>query len=126
MRRGVPAKTKIHASANRKNMPPAEILLWLRFRTWRSDGIVIRRQHSVSSYIADFACLPVKLLIELDGASHEGQEEYDEERQKWLEDQGWTVMRFENHEVLNDPDDAANQVLARIKYRLDNCGEANE
>jgi very-short-patch-repair endonuclease len=118
MRREVPAKIKIHASANRKKMPEVEVLLWTRFRKWRADGIVIRRQHSISSYIVDFACIAVKLLIELDGCSHEGQEEYDEARQKWLEDQGWTVMRFSNFEVTENPTDVAERVRSRILYRM--------
>jgi very-short-patch-repair endonuclease len=107
-------------------MPDAEVLLWVRFRRWRELGIIIRRQHSIGPFIADFACVKAKLVIECDGCSHDDREEEDAARQEWLEKQGWHVMRFANIEVTESPDAAAQQVLNRILYRLGREVEAGD
>lgn len=88
---------------NRQNETPAEMILW---KFLRSDqlGAHFRRQHIIGDYIADFACLPLRLIIELDGGYHElpTQQVNDEERTKWLENKGFKVIRFSNEEVLGD------------------------
>ncbi len=79
------------------------MILW---KFLRSDqlGAHFRRQHIIGDYIADFACLPLRLIIELDGGYHElpTQQVNDEERTKWLENKGFKVIRFSNEEVLGD------------------------
>lgn len=78
----------------------AESLLW---DCLRGDalGTHFRRQHIIGTYIVDFCCVPKALVIELDGGYHQlpGQQTSDEERQQWLELQGFTVIRFRNEEV---------------------------
>jgi len=79
------------------------MILW---KFLRSDqlGAHFRRQHIIGDYIADFSCLPLRLIIELDGGYHElpTQQVNDEERTKWLENKGFKVIRFSNEEVLGD------------------------
>jgi very-short-patch-repair endonuclease len=57
---------------------------------------------SIGRYIVDFICLDCRLILELDGGQHTFQREYDAERTRWLEGQGFRVLRFWNYEVLQD------------------------
>jgi very-short-patch-repair endonuclease len=56
----------------------------------------------LGAYIVDFVCLEKRLVIELDGGQHVEQADYDRERTRWLESQGFRVLRFWNHEVFED------------------------
>jgi adenine-specific DNA-methyltransferase len=57
-------------------------------------------------YIVDFICLEKKLVIEVDGGQHSNQKVYDDRRTSWLQSEGLTVLRFWDHEVLTQLDDA--------------------
>jgi very-short-patch-repair endonuclease len=94
-------KTKRQAVELRKEPTPAERKLWARIRNDQL-GVNFRRQHAVGMYIPDFCSPKAKLIIELDGSQHLDQEEYDEERTKTLNSQGYKVIRFWNNDVLND------------------------
>jgi very-short-patch-repair endonuclease len=94
-------KTKRQAVELRKEPTPAERKLWARIRDDQL-GVNFRRQHAVGMYIPDFCSPKAKLIIELDGSQHLDQEEYDEERTKTLNSQGYKVIRFWNNDVLND------------------------
>ena len=61
-----------------------------------------RNQHAIGNYIVDFCAPRRKLIIELDGSQHFEQQEYDEERTKYLETRGYKVLRFWNNDVMND------------------------
>ena len=103
-RRSTP-KILHRAGELRKEQTPAEAKLWAYLRTLREDGIHFRRQHAVGPYIADFCAPRVKLIIELDGSQHLGQEEYDAERTAFLEAKGFRVLRFWNSDVMNKIND---------------------
>jgi very-short-patch-repair endonuclease len=94
----------------RKQTTPAEKKLWAALRLMREDGIHFRRQHAIGNYITDFCSPKAKLVIELDGSQHLDQKEYDEERTKYLELQGYKVLRFWNHDVLNHIDEVLNVI----------------
>ena len=94
-------KIKHRAIKLRKDLTPAESKLWVRIRNDQL-GVTFRRQHAIGNYIPDFVCIKKKLIIELDGSQHLEQEEYDPERTEYLEEQGYKVIRFWNHEVLKD------------------------
>ncbi len=94
-------KTKHRAINLRKVSTPAERKLWSRIRNDQL-GVTFRRQHAVGVYIPDFSSPKAKLIIELDGSQHLDQREYDEERTQYLESQGYNVIRFWNHQVMND------------------------
>ncbi|MBI4733026.1 MAG: endonuclease domain-containing protein [Chloroflexi bacterium] len=85
-----------------RNLTPAEARLWSRLRAHRMKDVHFRNQHAIGNYVVDFCAPRKKLIIELDGSQHLEQEEYDEERTKYLELQGYTVIRFWNSEVMND------------------------
>ncbi len=80
----------------------AERLLWSHIRAKRLEGLKFRRQHPIGNYIVDFACLEKKLVIELDGGQHAepDKEQYDRERDAWLEKQGYRTLRFWDNEVF--------------------------
>ena len=86
----------------RRELTPAEGKLWAYLRGDKLDEINFRRQHAIGKYIADFCSPNVKLIIELDGSQHLEQQEYDAERTKYLELQGYKVIRFWNNQVMND------------------------
>ena len=109
-RRSTP-KILHRAGELRKEQTPAEAKLWVYLRTLREDGIHFRRQHAVGPYIADFCAPRVKLIIELDGSQHLGQEEYDTERTAFLEAKGFHVLRFWNSDVMNKINDVMGVIL---------------
>ena len=90
------------AGTLRRELTPAERKLWAYLRLMREDGVHFRRQYAVGSFIADFCAPRKKLIIELDGSQHLEQEEQDAQRTKYLEAQGYQVIRFWNDQVMND------------------------
>ena len=96
-------------------MTPAESALWEGLRN-KNLGVKFRRQHPVNAYIPDFVCLEKLLVVEVDGGYHfvGNQQVSDEERTRYLEQNGFEVIRFTNEEVLGDIDG----VLERIKEVL--------
>ena len=94
-------KTKQIAIQLRKKSTPAERRLWSRIRNDQL-GVTFRRQHAVGNYIPDFCSPKPKLIIELDGSQHLEQEEYDEDRTKYLESLGYKVIRLWNNDVMNN------------------------
>jgi very-short-patch-repair endonuclease len=92
-------------------------MLWQELRR-NQCGVRFRRQHSIGDYIADFACLPLKLIIEVDGGYHDNpkQQEADAMRTQWLGRQGYTVLRFTNKEVAYNID----SVIQTIKHQISN------
>ena len=93
-----------NARALRINGTDAEQTLWSHLRARQLNGHKFRRQHPIGSYIADFVCVESQLVVELDGGQHaQGQAPaYDERRTQFLNNQGWQVLRFWNHEVLTE------------------------
>jgi very-short-patch-repair endonuclease len=85
-------------------MTDAERMLWHAIRAKQLQGCRFRRQHPIGVYIADFACIDKKLVVELDGGQHQEQMDYDERRTLFLQTQGWRVLRFWNNEVLSNLD----------------------
>ena len=85
----------------RKNMTTPEQQLWEMLRKRQLDGYRFRRQFPLGRYIADFVCLEAKLVIELDGHHHRHQQAYDRERDHWLQQQSFKVLRFWNDDVLH-------------------------
>ncbi len=94
-------KTKHQAIQLRKESTLAERRLWSRIRNDQL-GVTFRRQHAVGNYIPDFCSPKAKMIIEVDGIQHLEQEEYDEERTKYLESLGYKVIRFWNNDIMKD------------------------
>jgi len=91
-----------YAREMRKNQTPSEQKLWQHLRSKRFGGIKFRCQHPIPPYIVDFFCASARLIIELDGESHEKKWQYDTKRQEFLEKQGFTVLRFWDCEVYEN------------------------
>ncbi len=105
------------AKALHRNMTPAEIKLWARLRAHRLGDIHFRNQHAIGPYIVDFCAPRRKLVIELDGSQHLEQTGYDEERTKYLESQGYTVIRFWNNDVMNNLEGVILAILDVLEKR---------
>ena len=91
--------------------------MWRELRGRGSGFPKFRRQHPVPPYILDFACRPIKLAIEIDGATHSTDEEikYDERRTAFLNDKGWDVMRFTNDHIYTQLDLVMSEIYDRTQ-----------
>ena len=92
------------ARALRISQTEAEAKLWRALRNRQLDGFKFRRQVPIDRYIADFACVDAKLVVELDGGQHTEAVEYDAERTKVLQACGFEVLRFWNGELADNFD----------------------
>ena len=101
--------------ALRHEATDAETKLWYALRERPFGNLKFRRQYPIGRFIVDFCCVEQKLIVELDGSQHAGQQTYDEARTSELERRGYRVIRFWNFEVLEGLD----EVLDRIKQALD-------
>ncbi len=88
------------AKTLRQNMTDAERLLWKHLRAHRYLGQKFRRQQPIGPYIVDFVHFRARLVVECDGGQH-NESQHDLRRDAWLEAQGFTVLRFWNHDILN-------------------------
>ena len=95
-------QTLQRAQALRQNQTNAEGLLWHYLSRKQLAGYRFRRQQPIGPYIADFACLSEKLLIELDGGQHAERTASDNRRDRFLQEKGYRVLRFWNHEVFEN------------------------
>ena len=83
-------------------MTDAETALWWRLRHGQLNGHRFRRQVPIGPFIADFACLAARLVVEVDGGQHIDDADRDERRTAWLEERGYRVLRFWNTDVLTN------------------------
>ncbi|ABA20195.1 Protein of unknown function DUF559 [Trichormus variabilis ATCC 29413] len=88
----------------RRQMTPAEKILWQHLRSNRLNGLHFRRQQIIDGFIADFYCHAARLVIEVDGKIHELQAEYDAERDRVLLARGLRLLRIRNEEVVQEID----------------------
>ena len=110
---------KDFARFNRREMTESETVLWNALRKLNA-GVRFRRQHPIGDYIADFICLPAKLVIEVDGGYHQEpqQQELDKQRTEFLVSKGYRVIRIKNEEIS----DNLNEVVMRVKAEVFNQG----
>ena len=106
----------------RANATPHERTLWRALKELPIEGTHFRRQAPIGPYVVDFFCPAKRLIIELDGGhhNHDAVAERDSERQVWLEQEGYRVIRFWNSDVASD----LNAVLERIYVELYGSREA--
>ncbi|GGB98714.1 hypothetical protein GCM10011494_16490 [Novosphingobium endophyticum] len=98
----------------RCNATEAERKLWQAISARKLAGVRFNRQFPVGRYICDFVSREYRLAIEIDGGQHALAKGYDERRTRFLEAQGYTVIRFWNGEVMDNLDG----VLTRIEQTL--------
>ncbi|MDA9530894.1 endonuclease domain-containing protein [Bradyrhizobium sp. CCBAU 25338] len=117
--------TSIRRAAAKKlraNTTPHERILWCALKELPLEGSHFRRQAPIGPYIVDFFCPAKRLIIELDGGHHNEDDtaKRDLERQHWLENEGYRVVRFWNSEIMTD----LTAVLERIYVELYGSREA--
>ncbi|WP_082387688.1 endonuclease domain-containing protein [Leptolinea tardivitalis] len=106
----------------RRQMTYPERRLWSVLRDREISCWKWRRQHPKGIYILDFFCHEAGLVVEVDGDSHAGQEEYDANRTEWLEEQGLRVIRFTNDDVLKNLDGVMEEILRVCQERCPHPG----
>ncbi|MFN3352310.1 MAG: endonuclease domain-containing protein [Brevundimonas sp.] len=93
-----------------------EVLLWRSLRGGRAGGRKFRRQHALGLFVIDFYCAEARLAVEVDGDvhGHPGQARRDQDRTRWLAEQGVRVMRVPARDILNE-EARANVVEAIVR-----------
>ena len=99
----------------RRNNTDVERLLWNYLRDRQLDGFKFKRQQPLGNFIVDFICFESKLIVELDGGQHAEDTEADLIRTRWLESQGFQVIRFWNNDVLQNIDGVWQVISAHLK-----------
>jgi very-short-patch-repair endonuclease len=91
-------------------------VLWQLLRRQQLCGFKFRRQHQFGDYVVDFFCNEAKLVVECDGSVHESNERWnhDQVRDAYMISQGLRILRFTNHQVLNETE----RVLSEIEKNL--------
>ncbi|MDF1579912.1 MAG: N-6 DNA methylase [Desulfuromonadales bacterium] len=100
----------------REKQTPAEEMLWELLRNHKFMNLKFRRQHQIGDYIVDFYCHDKRLVVELDGAVHttEERQKKDQKRDAYLSSCGFQVLRFQNHELLNAPQQVLDAIAGEV------------
>jgi very-short-patch-repair endonuclease len=106
-------KAQVNAKALRRDMTDAERKLWSGLRG-EQLGFKFRRQHPLGNYIADFACLEPKLIIELDGSQHADNQAYDMARDAFFKAQSFAVLRFPSNAPFQNLDGVLSAILHQL------------
>jgi very-short-patch-repair endonuclease len=109
--RGTTPEIEEAAIELRRELTPTEKLLWQALRARKIGGFKFRRQHPLGRFILDFYCAKCKLVIEVDGEIHHNRQDYDAERTKYLQSYGYTILRFQNHEVIKNLQQVLHEIL---------------
>jgi very-short-patch-repair endonuclease len=104
---GVPIARKL-----RRDQTDAERKLWFRLRDRRLNGLKFRRQMPIKSYVVDFCCESVQLVVELDGGQHAERSVDDAKRTADLEAFGFLVLRFWNNDVIDNIEGVVETIVA--------------
>jgi very-short-patch-repair endonuclease len=97
-------KARAFAKSLRRSLTRTETILWTRLKAQALQGHKFRRQHPIGPYIADFACVEARLVLEVDGDTHgfEAQIAHDARRDAYLRARGWQVVRVTNMHVYSN------------------------
>ena len=109
----------------RHKQAPAEKIMWACLRDRQLNGFKFRRQFPIGRYVADFYCAACRLFVELDGASHFDQEAHDAERTRWLQTQGYRVVRYSNSDVHKYLDAVLNNLLDHCEGHAPAVGDTS-
>jgi very-short-patch-repair endonuclease len=104
----------------RKNMTDAERRVWRMLRLHQLNGYKFRRQVPLGRYIADFVCHEARLIVEIDGGQHDPSLG-EIERTRFLESEGYRILRFWNNEVLENLDGVYSTIAAELDRILKPC-----
>ena len=111
---------KVFRQKLRNRSTASEASLWNMLKNKQVENLKFRRQTSIGNYIVDFYCPEIKLIIELDGASHDNylSEELDVKRDDELRQEGYSILRFENRYVYEYPEEIIEEI---IKFKRNCC-----
>ncbi len=98
----------------RRQMTQGERRVWQMLRMRQVSGCRFRRQVPIGRYIADFVCHEARLIIEVDGGQHDADSPQEAERSRFLEGQGYRMLRFWNNEVLANPEGILMTIIAAL------------
>ena len=112
-------KTTKRARDLRTTATKSEGLLWSILRGKQICGLKFRQQHPIGPFIADFACVSHKLVIEIDGPSHDITIAADLSREGYLRSQGWTIIRFDNDDAKEDPEAVAKAIAIHLGLKYE-------
>jgi very-short-patch-repair endonuclease len=106
--------------ALRKSSTSAEAALWNLIKNKQVEGRKFRRQYSIGNYITDFCCPAEKLIIELDGHYHGDYYQINKDtiRDHFLETIGFTVLRFENRLVFQNPEYVLGEIVNHLRNKI--------
>lgn len=110
------SKLKQRAKELRKAGNLSEVLFWQRVRNKQFLGLDFDRQKIIGNYIVDFYCKEVGVIIEIDGGSHEGKAEYDEERDLYFEGLGLRVIHITDKDVKNNLNGVMEFLTPRLAF----------
>ena len=106
------------ARALRRQMSYPEVLLWQRLRG-RATGLKFRKQHPIGPYVVDFCCIASRLIVEVDGAIHDGERvPRDELRDKFLRENGYRVLRVRAVDVTRDVETVVSVIVSQAEAPL--------
>lgn len=106
-----------NARTLRNEATDAERRLWQCLRGRQLLGFKFRRQYPIAGYIADFACVEAKLVVELDGGQHAERQTKDAERTRRIETNGYRVIRFWNDDVLLRTEAVVEEIMRQLPPR---------
>ena len=117
MKRNFSIIQKLNAKNLRNNATLPEQILWNKLRKSQFNNLKFRRQQPVGKYIVDFICCSEKIIIELDGGQHNEIKNinYDKIRDNFLQQEGYTVIRIWNNDILNNIDNVMEYINNKIK-----------
>ncbi|WBO22872.1 endonuclease domain-containing protein [Sphingomonas abietis] len=104
-----------HAARLRRDATDCEQRLWRVLRNRGLSGMKFRRQATLGHYIVDFLCIEARLVVELDGGQH--RPEADARRTRWIEAEGYRVLRFWNGDVVENLDGVVDAILNDIEKK---------
>lgn len=123
----IEALTRQRARVLRHDRTTAEQQMWNMLRDLKPYGARFRRETPIGPYIADFAWLSARVIVEVDGDSHETSrgKAHDEKRDAFLREQGFEVLRFDNGQVIDGPDYVFIEIERRIRHLLKGYPESS-
>ncbi len=100
----------------------ATVWQWVRNRQICNQKF--RREYAIPPYTADFCCVALKLILEIDGAEHftDGGQQHDDQRDDFLRRQGYRVVRLAGYDVLREPQRVLQQIEEQVRQRMRELG----
>lgn len=113
-------QSKQFAKELRRAQTDAEKKLWSRLRNKQLGGYRFRRQHPIENFISDFVCVKERLIVEVDGVTHDTEAEraYDKFRTQALEGHGWRVIRYANDAVFDNLNEVLDDIALHLNRRV--------